>query len=278
MRRLLLALALTGCGGAPTRTAVVDPALVDEVPEPESGQPALQYYLVLTADAGAMPDKAAVDAMFAAVNGEGARYAAVRNRVKWVPGNYRLGVDLDFADLPHPAFSADKLAALLADLPPEVKAKAAQAKLAITLRSDVTTLPNADHIRLAGLAALYVADVSQGIIVDLLARRAWTPDAWQAELAAGQLGPDQVRLTQRADGDGTWLLTRGHPKFGAPDVQMRGIAAGQLAAARARFAEVQHQVQARGAQVGQRVAGVTLVACDAPKGMFDGACVQVPAP
>lgn len=278
MRPLAVALLLVGCGGGSPKPQIVD----DEVRLPGEavapGRPALQYYLVLTSDAQAMPDKAAVDAMFAAVDGQGARYAPIRQHVKWVPPDYQLDVQLDFADLPHPAFSAERLTPLLADLPADVRARAQAAKLAITLRSEITTLPNDNHIRLAGLAALYVADVSDGVVVDLLARRAWTRDAWQAELAGARLGRDQVRLTRRPDGDGTWLLTRGHPKFGAPDLQMRGITKEKLTDAEALFAAVQAQVQAAGGRPGAVVAGVTLAPCDAPAGFHDAGCVQVPAP
>ena len=195
MRRLALCLLLAGCGGTrPPAAALPDPTEA----LPAYGEPALQLYLVLTADAAAMQGKPAVDAMWKAVNGEGARYAPIRQRVQWVPGDYQVDVALDFADLPHPAFSAQKLGPMLADLPPAVRAQAEEAKLAVVVRSATTTLPRGDHIRLAGLAALYAADSSDGVILDLLARRAWTRDAWAAELGAERLGPDQVRLTSRA--------------------------------------------------------------------------------
>ncbi|MEZ4474311.1 MAG: hypothetical protein R3F60_26700 [bacterium] len=213
MRRLGLCLLLAGCGGA----KAPPPSLADDPADalPAYGEPALQLYLVLTRDGKAMQGKAAVDAMWAAVNGEGARYAPIRQRVKWVPGDYQVDVALDFADLPHPAFSAQKLAPMLADLPADAREAAEQATLAVVVRSGAQTLPRGDQIRLAGLAALYAADSSDGIILDLLARRAWTRDAWQQELAAERLGPDQVRLTSRADGAARWLLTRGNPRSSA---------------------------------------------------------------
>jgi hypothetical protein len=276
----LLAALLAGCGGAPKKPQIIDdePIVAGEPAESEASRPALQYYLVLTSDTQAMPDKAAVDAMFAAVDGQGARYAPVRAHVTWVPPGYQLDVELDFADLPHKAFSPERLAPLLADLPAPVRAQAEKARLAITLRSEINTLPGDNHIRLAGLAALYVADVSDGVVIDLLGRRAWTRDAWHAELVGRTLGPDQVRRVGRADGEGLWLHTRGLPRFGRPDVQMRGIKKENLPQAEALFTQVQASVQARGARPGDTVAGVTLQPCDAPKGFHDGACVQVPAP
>ena len=277
--RYLMALttcALLACGGG----GAADLSSIDEdlASLPDPNRKSLQLYLVLTADPTAMQGKPAVDAMWKAVEGAGERYQAVRRHVRWVPGNYELDVTLDFADLPHQAVSPEAMAPLLADLPSAVRRKAEDAKLAVFVRSSTGVLPDGNHIRLAGLAALYAADTYDGVVVDLLARRAWTAADWHAELSTAPLSKSQVRLTSRFEGKARWLLSRGNPKYGAPDVQMRGIDPATLDAARAKFVAVVDAVIKLGGKVGDTRAGAKLRRCEAPKGLHDAECVQVTAP
>ncbi len=272
----LTASLLLACGARPAASSIDD----DIASLPDPNRASLQLYLVLTDDPRAMQGKPAVDAMWKAVGGEGARYQAVRRHVKWVPGDYELDVTLDFADLPHASLSPTALAPMLRDLPPALRARAEAAKLAVFVRSGARVLPDGNHIRLAGLAALYAADTYDGVVLDLLARRGWTRDAWHAELSTAPLSKAQVRLTSRFEGKARWLLSRGNPKYGAPDLQMRGIDPNRLPAARARFVAVQSALVARGGQIGQRVPvpsgrPVLLKRCEAPKGLFDAECVQI---
>ncbi|MCB9535549.1 MAG: hypothetical protein H6704_04725 [Myxococcales bacterium] len=279
MRTLLVpCLLLLACGGAPPPAPAGAPA---EDPDlaglPDPHRPTLQAYLVLTRDPAAMQDPAAVAAMWDAVHGKTPRYAPIRGHVRWVPGDYALDVELDFADLPHPRFSTERLAPILAALPPAERAKAEQATLGVLFQSRVDALPDGNHIRLAGAAALYAADRYDGVVVDLLARRAWTPAAWHAELAGPALSDRQRRFVRAGD----TLLTRGNPKFGAPDVRVVGVTKANLAAAQARFAALDRRALARGGAVGDtvRLPGgdpITLAACGSPPA--DAACVQVPAP
>lgn len=278
MRTLLVfaSLLVAACGGGPTAAPppAIDPDLAG-LPDPH--RPTLQAYLVLTRDPAAMQDPTAVAAMWDAVHGKTPRYAPIRGHVRWVPGDYALDVELDFADLPHPRFSTERLAPLLAALPPAERAKAEAATLGVLFQSRVDALPDGNHIRLAGAAALYAADRYDGVVVDLLARRAWTPAAWHGELTAPRLSDRQRRFVRAGDA----LLTRGNPKFGAPDVRVVGVTEHNLAAAQARFAALDAHVLARGGVVGERVtlpgdAPVTLAACGRPPA--DADCVQVPAP
>lgn len=278
---LLLASVLMACGGGAAQTTLT--GLDDELASLDSGRPALQYYVVLTANPQAMQAKADIDAMWRAVDGQGARYQAVRRHVKWVPGEYRLDITTDFAALPHPQVSHAQLVAMTKGLPAEIQAKAKAAQLAVFLRSDTATLPGGNHIRLAGLAALYAADAYDGMLIDLIARRAWTPDAWQAELSGARLTARQARLARRADAEGTkWLYTRGNPKWGRPDVQMRGVRPGTMQAAQARFTAVNTAVLQNGGRPGMTLktaAGpLRLQPCTAPKRFHDAGCVQISAP
>lgn len=273
---ILTGLLVAACGGGPSAAPppAIDPDLAG-LPDPHRST--LQAYLVLTRDAAAMQDPTAVAAMWDAVHGKSPRYAPIRGHVRWAPGDYALDVELDFADLPHPRFSAERLAPILAALPPAERAKADEAALGVLFQSRVDALPDGNHVRLAGAAALYAADRYDGVVVDLLARRAWTPAAWHAELAGARLSDRQRRFVRAGD----TLMTRGNPKFGAPDVRVVGVTKANLAAARARFAALDAHALARGGAVGDRVAlpggdTVTLAPCGSPPP--DAECVQVPAP
>jgi hypothetical protein len=278
---MALALLLGACGGAP-RSSLAQLNVDDDLASlPEPNLPALQYYLVLTADASALQGKPALDAMWQAVGGQGARYKAVRQHVRWLPGDYKLDVATDFADLPHPQVSLDQLLTMTSD--ERLRTQMRSAKLAVYLRSDAHVLPQGNHIRLAGLAALYTADRWQGVIVDLIARRVWAADAWQAELASAALSAQQGRLSRRADTNGTtWLYTRGNPKYGRADLQMRGIKPGSLGPAQLRFKAAQAALLAHGGAVGSTLqtsqGRLRLLACAAPQRFHDAGCVQITAP
>lgn len=278
---LLAALVLCACGGAPPPA----PRLADDLAAiPDTERKGLQLYVVLTEDPAAMQGPGAVDDMWKAVRGEAERYRAVRQHVQWVPGDYELDVTLDFADLPHAELAPERLAPLLEGLPPEARAQAERARLAVMIRSDTRVLPDGNHLRLAGLAPLFAADRWGGVIVDLLARRAWTADGWHAELAAPRLSARQVRLASRPDPQGgTELLTRGNAKYGVPDLVMRSVPRDRLPAARARFSAVQAALLTRGGKPGDTlpIAGAPparLTPCGPDAGDFDASCVSVEAP
>ncbi len=275
----LCAGALVGCGGAPAPR----PAL-DDAPEVfDVGPPALQLYAVLTADPKAMQGADAVPGMWAAVGGQGARYAPVRQRLAWAPADYALDVALDFADLPDPRVPLAPFEGMAAALPGAAQAQVKAARLVVYLRSDAASLPLGGHVRLAGLAALYAADRWDGLVFDLIARKAWTADAWRAELMRPALAPAAHHtLSVRTDGERRWVYSRGEAKFGRPDVQVRGVPVARLAEAQALLAAALAQSARRPLAVGAEVTGpggvVRAQACDAPPRFFDGACVQLPAP
>jgi hypothetical protein len=272
---LALALTLaTGCGGnsgAADRRVAAAALAEDASFWPDPDVKSLQLYVVLTPDPQAMQSPDAFAGVDAAVNGEGDRYAAVRNRARVVPSGYKVDFSVDFADLPHPAVDQAQLAPMLKTLSAEAQALAASAKLAVFVRSDAKLLPRGDHLRLTGLVPLSIADKWDGVIIDLIARRAWTKDQWRAELAAERLSDKQLRMVTRDDADGKkWLLTRGNPKFGLPDLEMRGIPAADLEPARARFSKLQQRLHAQGP------AEAPATPCTGPKGTYDADCRSVP--
>lgn len=242
--------------------------------------PTVHQYVVLTGDTTAMQSKAAVKGMWDAVHGKASRHAWVWRYLTGLPAGYEANITLDFADLPHKVLSEEKLSKLLKGLPKDVASKARAARLAVFVRGDLQALPNAAQVRLAGVAALHVAEQSDGVIVDLLTRRAWTRAAWLAEIRSEQLGPDQVRLSAAKRDGGVWLYTRGNPKFGEPDLLMKGVTPAAMPAAKTRFTTVHEALLRRGGgRVGdasdRTVADTPLLPCDAPQGIFDVECVRI---
>jgi hypothetical protein len=268
---LTLTSACGGTSGASDRRAAAAALAEDASFWPDPDVKSLQLYVVLTPDPQAMQSPDAFAGVDAAVNGEGPRYAAVRGKARVVPSGYKVDFSVDFADLPHPAVDPAQLAPMLKTLSAEAQALAASAKLAVFVRSDAKLLPHGDHLRLTGLVPLSIADKWDGVIVDLIARRAWTKDQWRAELAAERLSDKQLRMVTRDDTDGKkWLLTRGNPKFGLPDLEMRGIPAAELEPARAKFSKLQQRLHAQGPSLAP--AGP----CTGPKGTYDADCRLVP--
>lgn len=272
----LAALALlAGCGGAPR------PAPIDQTPLLPSERPTLQMYLVLTDDPRAMQGEGAVEAMWDAVHGRTAKYAPIQSRLQGVPGGYEVDVELDYADLPHPMLPAEALAGLIEDLPPADRARAEKATFAVSIRSAAPPLPRGGQIRLVGTAALFAADRHDGIVLDLLARRAWSAAGWASELSGAVLSGAQVRLIRRIGPEGgVMLLTRGNPKYGAPDLQMRGIPQDRLSAARARFVAAQAVLLEEGGAPGRTLmlddGALSLGECVGVA--VEVGCVRIPAP
>ena len=259
--------ALLGCGArAPVARA---PTVDDDRPWPDPAVASLQVYLVMTDDLAAMQSKEDFEAVDAAVNGESQRFSEVRKAVLFVPNGYRVSFSADFAEPPTRAIPADQLKAILAELPVEARPAAEQSRLGVIIRTDAALLPDAGQVRLGGLVALVAAQRCRGFIVDMLTRRAYTPEAFAEELSGPVIGKRQVRLVTQKSGSGFRLFTRGLPKFGLPDLYWPDLTAAQLAAAQATFAERVERLRNEGPSA------MSMTPCRAPTGFFDGACAEV---
>jgi hypothetical protein len=209
-------------------------------------RPALQMYLILTHQTEAMQDPRSIKEMWRAVHGERAEFRDIRTLVRWAPAEYAIDIELDFANLPHPALPMKMLQPSLRRLPSGVRQIGETAPLAVSVRSRSETLPAGEHLRLVGAAVLYMAEAFDGVIVDLMTRRAWTAEAWRTELSGralttaqtrlmvGQLSPNQYRLR-----------SRGNIKFGLPDLELDASAT-QLSLAKTRLAVAQKQLMRTG--------------------------------
>ncbi|MFN3201572.1 MAG: hypothetical protein ACE366_24430 [Bradymonadia bacterium] len=232
------------------------------------GQKGLQLYVVLLPDASAFQGPEAQKAMWRAVRGEDPKFEGIARQVR-LTGDYPLEIALDFADLPHPQVSMSRIGRMLDELPPALAAQGKSSALAVFVQSRAPVLAGGGHVRMVGSAPLFIAERWGGLIVDLIGRRAWTPEAWRAELEASALSPKQVKLIDQRDPEGgRWLLTRGLSKFAVADVQIRKIDPERLVEARKRILEAQETALSGGALTGGRP-------CDAPKGFHDGPCVQL---
>ncbi|MEE2789907.1 MAG: hypothetical protein VX589_21375 [Myxococcota bacterium] len=222
-QRWLLVLAL-GCSAVLNAcTSVPNLKVSDPQDDIVTSRPSLQMYLVLTSNPRAMQSDVEVEAMWNAVHGVDPKYRAIRQALTWVPKNYTLDVELDFADLPHAAFPRRRLNALLKTLPNIERQRAQTAVLGVSVRSSGQTLTGAAQIRLVGAAVLYIAERHDGVIIDLLARRAWTSRSWRAELQRQQLSKLQSRVVGTKRGAVGQVRTVGWLKFGLPDIVMNEV-------------------------------------------------------
>ncbi len=277
MRALLtlVCLAAAGCGSPRPIPFDLDDDLAGL---PSVGPPALQLYGVLTTNPAAMQAPDDVKTLFKSARGETADFKGIRRQISWIPGDYALDITLDFADLPHPLFSPKRMAALHAQLPANVRAKAKSAQLIVLMRSTAPVLPNGGHIRLAGAAALYAAEKYDGIVFDLLSNRAYTACQWRRLLSAPTLVP-QHRVVVSTRGDRSRLMTRGHARLGLPDLLMF-TPTSTLGAARRRFDRVHKALlKMERAQAGQSLMigakKVLLTPCTPQRRRFDAGCIQV---
>ena len=65
-----------------------------------------------------MQSKSDVSEMWSAVHGDTPAFLDIRRAVRWAPANYKIDIELDFADLPHPALPRERLKPLLRHLTP----------------------------------------------------------------------------------------------------------------------------------------------------------------
>ncbi len=260
---LVLSLVLLGCGSGVTQS----PKNLD-APSINSGLQSLQMYLVLTRSKEAMQTAADVQNMWRAVHGELHEFDSIRRRVGWAPRDYQIDVELDFADLPHPSLPSAILNPIIARLPEQTRARIPEAHLAISVRSKVQTLPQGGHVRLVGSAVLFIAEKYDGIIIDLLAQRAWRPAEWRAELSAASLSNRQTKLVvSRLSDDRLRLRSRGNLKFGVPDMEL-DVSRSKVNEAKRRFSRAQRRIVS-----GEHVKSAYGVTC-AGSG-YDGACLKL---
>ena len=206
-----------GCGATPVSLDGDGDEFDDAVFQP---LPALQMYLVLTVDPDAMQDKADVTDMWTAVHGERDDFSFVvksLNKIN-VPPEYRVDIELDFAKMPHRLLPWRRLDPMIKRLGADALSQAHNSKLAVSFRSRSMTLPHHNHLRLVGAAVLRTAERYNGLILDLLTRRAYTPDSFRRMLnQEAQILGRSVITRRRISKKRFVLLSRGQIKIGLPD-------------------------------------------------------------
>ena len=271
-----LGFALGFCGVLNACTSVPTLKENDHNDDVVTRRPSLQMYLVLTANPLAMQSYVDVNHMWNAVHGVDPNYTAIRQTLNWVPKDYRLDIELDFADLPHPAFPQRRLNRLLKTLPTETRQRAQSAVLGVSVRSSGHTLSGAAQIRLVGAAALYIAERYNGVIIDLLARRAWTSQSWRAELQRQQLSGLQSRVVVMKQGALRQVRTLGWLKFGLPDIVMTKVPLATVKRVRRALETLWISKLNTGLKAGQKLTGLSgsqpLKSCPSTL-MLDGVCL-----
>lgn len=277
-RRCLMILTMClqfACAGSPPASAVdTDDDVVFE------SAPALQMYLVLTENAKAMQGERAVRDMWTAVHGERKDFRFVQDWVAktTVPRDYKVDIELDFATLPHSMLPARMLEPILRELTAKQRAKAARATLAVSFRSRNHTLPAANHLRLVGAAALRAAERYDGIVVDLLSRRAYTANAFRTHLMSSRLPGEVTTIKRRPLKDGRHLvISRGQIKLGLPDFVIGPLTPDEQRSLDMLLAMLRRDISSEQAQLGmvRQIAGESWRYVSCPKLGFDGRCIHL---
>ncbi len=234
-------------------------------------------YLVLTADPNAMQSKADVADMWTAVHAERDDFSFVTMHLKKtiLPADYRIDVELDFAQLPHQLLPWARLKPMLKRLEPGALALAYNAKLAVSFRSRSLTLPLNNHLRLVGAAVLRTAERYNGIVLDLLARRAYTPASFRSLIGQDAETLGTPVMTRRRLGNQRFvLLSRGQIKFGLPDFVIGPFAKNQPRVSPGLVRRVRADLKTRRATIGRMIEydGKSWTYTNCPKWSYDGEC------
>jgi len=134
-------------------------------------------------------------------------------------------------------------------MPADVRRRADTAPMAVSVQSNTPVIRDGVHVRLVGAVVLRIAEKYNGVIIDLMTDRAFTPSQWRTLISAQHIQRSQLRFGKRVVSDRTvQLFSRGTPKFGVPDLMVTHIPDGQLKAGSDFFRAV-HQALLRGQRV-----------------------------
>ncbi|MEE2756689.1 MAG: hypothetical protein VYA30_08500 [Myxococcota bacterium] len=234
-------------------------------------------YLVLTANSAAMQNKADVTDMWTAVHAERDEFSFVADHLRktTVPSDYRIDIELDFAEMPHRLLPWSRLDPMLTKLGSEVMSQAHQAKLAVSFRSRSQTLPSNNHLRIVGAAVLRTAERYNGVVLDLLTRRAYTPASFRRALNQDSDTLGESIVTKRRVSDQHFvLLSRGQIKLGLPDFVIGPFATHRARTSQDLIAQVRSDLRADRADYGRVIIykGEKWTYSRCPNWNYDGEC------
>jgi hypothetical protein len=131
----------------------------------------------------------------------------------------------------------------------DLAARVAAAPNATVVLGDVYEPATLTYLRHGIGLAQMLLDRGGLAVHDVQCLRWYTADEWRAELFKPQCLPhEHVLILTDADGDRTWIRTRGLLKFGRPDVSVRRVPDDQRAAVTALVNRIV-AMQARGASI-----------------------------
>lgn len=137
------------------------------------------------------------------------------------------------------------------------------------------TGPNQARLRWAALAAHALA--SDGIVVDMATREAWTQAEFESVLTADSFVDEQLKVIAYKESPTTVIYhTEGMAKLGLPDVEMGGVPLETAKLAYAGFQATVDEIRARGwVTVGDTVKMATLGKCERPAVTITHECVRL---
>ncbi|MGB0646155.1 MAG: hypothetical protein ACPGQS_03210 [Bradymonadia bacterium] len=220
-----LCLFLAGCGTTAMNASRTDPQGLmrqqalsggpDDVPRTDRSH---HLYVLLLKSQNAFSTDAERERLWAALRGEDARYVELLGNLNDVPMDYR--IEYVFNHTTPNAKNAEMhlIKPWLKRLSRTERSRASQAKTVLLVKGNLFRLPNSQDVRLTLAGLLFLAETYDGIIVDLLSRKAMAATELRTLLEAPGRLASQIRFVGgRVDGQ-LGVRTAGLPKYGFPDV------------------------------------------------------------
>lgn len=151
------------------------------------------------------------------------------------------------------------------------------ARTAYFVRYEGRPMPESRHLVAAAAAILALAQLHDGVVVDLSTRRAFSVDGWRKHLMGAQWLAEQVVPEAVLDDKGRVIFySLGMAKFGMPDLEMADVEPERARAAFLVFQTFLARLGLHGhARPGDTVEGVKLRECTRPPEAIDHECVRM---
>lgn len=175
-------------------------------------------YLIALQPQGAFKTAEERAELWSALRGDNPDIRPLLGPIEQIPLDYRVEYVFNHGDPANPETEYRRLLAWTKRLTPAAVAKAKSAKTLLLVKGTLKRLPQAQDVRLTMAALVFIAEKYDGVILDLLNRRAHTPSELREALLANDRLETQVRIIGAREGDQRGIRSVGLPKYGYPDL------------------------------------------------------------
>lgn len=202
-----------GCGASVSER--VDPSPQASIVQSDESQ---HLYLLALQPKNAFKTAEERAELWSALRGDNPSIRPLLGPIEQIPLHYRVEYIFNHGDPANPETEYRRLMSWTKRLTPAAAAKAESAKTLLLVKGTLKRLPQSQDVRLTLAALVFIAEKYDGVILDLLNRRAHTSiDLRKVLLATPSLGI-QVRIIGARQGDRRGIRSVGLPKYGYPDL------------------------------------------------------------